>query len=91
MLEPESPGSAVLELLDATRSMTSFTSSTSGRSTSITRRSLSRGPRNSGGRTEDSKENEGRLERASETAEENLAGWAVEREIWIGAGREDGL
>ena len=91
MLEPESvPVFPVLEVFRATRSMTSFTSPTSGLSTSITRRSFSRRPWNSGGRTEDSKEKVGREDRASETAEENLAGCAVDRETWIG-GVEDEL
>jgi hypothetical protein len=62
-------------------SMTFFTRLTSGPSTSMTRFSLSRRPRNSSGRTSRSKSNPALPSRAWVTASENLAGCAVARTI----------
>ena len=71
--------------------MTSMTRSTFGALTSMTRRSFSRRPLNSGGWTSREKSKEGASARARVTASENLAGWAVERTIWTvegGLGRD---
>lgn len=66
----------------ANRSTTPFTRSTSGLSTSITRRSIVRSVLNASGSTA-SKSNPGTPSSALVTASENFAGCAVERMIWM--------